>query len=460
LSNYEDLYRFTFGSSGQKSLETLDKFFNTTSEAFILNAGLKPGMRVLDIGCGTGAMSCWLAERLGPEGSVIAIDNNKHQLMSAKVKADAKKLSNIKFEILTAYEINTIPGQMDFVFCRFILHDLFHPSKVLHNVYEILQPNGIFVCEEGITSSAFTYPSSEAWGIQRWNNRISMEDLEGNTRDGNYGMKLFYRLSSLGFKINNAALVQPMLTQQEDKELILQAMIENKKSFLDAGEHLLEWERQYRLLKSIVNDEHHAISFYQSCQVAGQKPMLSSHFESERLRYRLLKLSDTELIFQTILRDNMTESLQDIETLLIQSAYNYRKFNLGMYGIEFRENQQFFGMGGFAVQEIDGSTENILTLKLALQYSAVLNILLEIALFFKTLAFQQLSLTRFCLILYHADEIYTQMMTKIGMKFEKQIYHLNKKAALYSIHYSGEPLEQIKPENSSAPILRFFSPGH
>ncbi len=271
MNKTPDSYGFIYGSDGQKSIAVVDQFFNPNTQAFLLKSGLKPGMKVLEIGCGSGSMSCWLAEQVGNEGIVIAIDNHEHALMATKAKVDSKKLTNLKLHLISAYDIETLNEHFDLVYCRFVLHHLYHPTQVIQKVFNLLKPKGIFVAEEGITSSAFTYPSSEAWGEQRWHNRHSMEDLEGHERDPNFGMKLFFKMAESGFQNTDTTLFQPVLSHKKDKQLLLTEMLQNRDLYIQSGGKLADWQYKFHELEKMVIDNHQSIAFYQSCQVSGIK---------------------------------------------------------------------------------------------------------------------------------------------------------------------------------------------
>jgi ubiquinone/menaquinone biosynthesis C-methylase UbiE len=54
------------------------------TERLLRQAGLKEGMRVLDLGCGTGGVSLLAAELVGPSGSVVGIDQSVDAIAMAK----------------------------------------------------------------------------------------------------------------------------------------------------------------------------------------------------------------------------------------------------------------------------------------------------------------------------------------------------------------------------------------
>ncbi len=417
----------------------LDKFFNPTTEAFMHKAGIKAGMKVLDIGCGSGIMSAWLAKTVGSEGSVIAIDNNEKQLMIAKAKADLKKLTNIQFHLLPADELRSLKEHFDFVYCRFLLSNVQHPTQIIHAVYDILRPSGTFVAEEGIESSAFTYPFSEAWGIKRWNIRIPMEGLEGHERDANFGMKLFSKMLDIGFKIKEGSLVQPFLTKKEDKALLLDEWLDNKQSFLDQGGKLIDWETKFKGLKEIVENDKQSVAFYQSCQVAGEKPSVKMALESLHLRFKTLNISDTKMILDAFKDEtafNPRDSILRIEKFLINSVNNYKRHSVGIYGIELKPDNIFIGLGGFEFKTIEDQTEALLFIKLSSTYKENEAILTEIALTLRDLAFIELGMARFIFNVEPDDILLTKIAKKIGMQYEGKSYHQGKANLIYAMNRS------------------------
>lgn len=250
---------------------SLDILFNSTTKEFIMHNGLKTGMHILDIGCGTGAMTVWLSKQVGKTGSVIGIDNDEHQIKAAEKYASSHGATNCIFKVLSAYEIAKLKENFDLIYCRFILHHLFRPTDVIKSIYEKLPSGGIFIAEEGILSSAFTYPFSDWFGERRWQNSKNIEVKEGEDRNINFGMLLYNKMFHAGFKDLKAHLVQPMLCTKEEKKILILNEEPGKKSALESGMSITEWDSRMEALHSIMETDGQIVAFYQSCQVSGKK---------------------------------------------------------------------------------------------------------------------------------------------------------------------------------------------
>ena len=66
------------------------------AERLLWDAGIGPGMRVLDVGCGTGEVSVLLADLIGPSGEVVAIDRSVAALAVAERRFGALGLGQIR----------------------------------------------------------------------------------------------------------------------------------------------------------------------------------------------------------------------------------------------------------------------------------------------------------------------------------------------------------------------------
>ncbi|MEV0567132.1 class I SAM-dependent methyltransferase [Dactylosporangium sp. NPDC050588] len=72
-------------------------FLHGTTERLLRDAGLRPGMRVLDVGSGAGDVALLAAGIVGPQGTVVGVDVDAAALGVARGRAEALGLSNIEF---------------------------------------------------------------------------------------------------------------------------------------------------------------------------------------------------------------------------------------------------------------------------------------------------------------------------------------------------------------------------
>lgn len=77
-------YALETGDRGAKRLNIQNDLLKGYSQDLLTKAGLAKGMNVLDIACGNGTMTAYLAKQVGPHGHVYALDISKDQLRVAK----------------------------------------------------------------------------------------------------------------------------------------------------------------------------------------------------------------------------------------------------------------------------------------------------------------------------------------------------------------------------------------
>ena len=114
---------------------------------------LEKNMKILDLGCGTGYLSSVLADCVGPEGKVVAIDPNKSRLEIAE-----KQYSRSNLVFLEANDVTLPEDQYDLVFATYVLHWIQNKTAVFNKVYQNLKPGGRF---------AFTVPENRAPFFQK-----------------------------------------------------------------------------------------------------------------------------------------------------------------------------------------------------------------------------------------------------------------------------------------------------
>ena len=125
----------------------------------LANASVRPGDRVLDIGCGPGYFARMLAEAVGPEGSVVGIDAAPEMIDYASRKA--RRLPNCTFQSGTAESLAFPDGTFDVVVSSLMMHHL--PDEVrqqaLGEMRRVLRPGGTLLLAD------FTIPERGAWRL-------------------------------------------------------------------------------------------------------------------------------------------------------------------------------------------------------------------------------------------------------------------------------------------------------
>ena len=109
-----------------------------------------PGWRCVDVGAGGGDVSVALAEIVGRDGRVYAVDSDPRARDEAAAAAAA--FSQV-LAITQAAEDLVLPELVDLAFCRFLLMHVLDPAVVLARMATAVRPGGHLVAQEPITSA-------------------------------------------------------------------------------------------------------------------------------------------------------------------------------------------------------------------------------------------------------------------------------------------------------------------
>jgi SAM-dependent methyltransferase len=120
-------------------------------------AGVGAGMRVLDLGCGTGDVAFIAAQLVGPAGRVLGIDQSPKSIAKANVRAQAQKLGSVRFVVGDIHD-PAPDGPFDAIIGRLVLMYVADPAAVLRTQAALLRPGGVLVPIEFDLYSARSLP--------------------------------------------------------------------------------------------------------------------------------------------------------------------------------------------------------------------------------------------------------------------------------------------------------------
>ena len=133
---------------------------SSATDELIDMAGIRPGMRVLDLACGAGSQSIQAAQRVGPTGKVVASDISGAMLEYVRQNASRAGLRNIETLECAADELDETQLPFDASICRLGLMLFPSPPKALEAVRRALKPGAHFA------AMVFTTPANNPFMAQ------------------------------------------------------------------------------------------------------------------------------------------------------------------------------------------------------------------------------------------------------------------------------------------------------
>lgn len=126
----------------RKGTETLNHAEVAALQTTVQRAGIEDGMQVLDLGCGWGAASLWIAEHF-PHASVTAVSNSRSQHDFITVQARERGIRNLQVIVcdMNAFEA---PGRYDRILSIEMFEHMRNWGELFRRVSEWLLPGGRF----------------------------------------------------------------------------------------------------------------------------------------------------------------------------------------------------------------------------------------------------------------------------------------------------------------------------
>jgi SAM-dependent methyltransferase len=146
----------------RQRLALMSDLLDPLERAHLETLGLRSGWRCLEVGCGNGSISQWLAERVGPGGVAVASDMDLQYVAGMKA-------ANLEIRRLNILEDDVEEGSCDLVTARAVLHHVASPEKAIQRMCAALKHGGVLLSiEPDMLPATATEPESMHGFWQGW----------------------------------------------------------------------------------------------------------------------------------------------------------------------------------------------------------------------------------------------------------------------------------------------------
>lgn len=169
-------------------LQTQAEEFSSSTEESMMKLGIKPDMKVVDVGCGTGSVSFMISPMVGELGRVVGVDSNQYAINYCNEIARSQGILNAKFIISDATSLDFESHTFDISYSRFLFQHVKDASQALSEMVRVTKPAGVVMVEDCDLFTWLLYPKNESVSkLWHWYESIQLE----RGTDPEIGRKLY-----------------------------------------------------------------------------------------------------------------------------------------------------------------------------------------------------------------------------------------------------------------------------
>ena len=127
---------------------------------------IRPGMRILDLGCGPGSITLDLTERVGPGGQVVGVDLSEDAVAAARSAAIARRDEVTRFIVGDLFTLDLEPDSFDIVHAHQVLQHVPDPVAAIKAMAHFCAPGGIVVARDADYGAMAWSPDFD--GLDLW----------------------------------------------------------------------------------------------------------------------------------------------------------------------------------------------------------------------------------------------------------------------------------------------------
>jgi SAM-dependent methyltransferase len=194
---------------------------------------LRPGMRLLDAGCGPGSITRGLAADVAP-GATVGIDLDAAAVEAARAAAQAAGAAQVRFEVADIHALPFGDASFDAAFVHAVLQHLPEPLAALREVRRVLRPGGVIGVADADHDSSLMYPQGPL--VERYGEILREVRQRGSGGDPRIGKRLRALLHEAGF-VRSEASVMPSCDGTDERTRLTGAWWA---SYIEAPEFVAE----------------------------------------------------------------------------------------------------------------------------------------------------------------------------------------------------------------------------
>ena len=196
-NEFTDQYLLGGTPAETQRLQAQGELLATSSDRLLRLAGIRPGMRVLDIGCGAGDVTMQIASIIGESGRVTGVDADAAVLAVARKRAADAGLGNVTFQQASVPGV-TLDCPVDAIAGRMILAHLENPAAALARMRRLLRPGGVMTFQEARLTSVRSIPPVPLLAqCMEW----ASQAFSASGRDPDTGQRLFSVFGDAGLPV-------------------------------------------------------------------------------------------------------------------------------------------------------------------------------------------------------------------------------------------------------------------
>lgn len=206
-------YVLQTGEAGAERLALVEKVYGDHTKRILRQLGVHEGMKVADLGCGTGSTTKWFSSQVGSTGEVVAVDESSDQLAVLAANLD-QGFGNVSTVQADAMKTGLDRGHFDIVHCRFLISHVTEPVALVREMAALAKPGGLVIAFEVDINGVFSLPKTESYERLR---ALSRYGGQAVGRDFEIGAKLPTVFNSAGLSRADIDFIHPVFLRGEEK---------------------------------------------------------------------------------------------------------------------------------------------------------------------------------------------------------------------------------------------------